>query len=525
MSDATFRDRALEQAEPWTQWDRRAWQPGTILALRELVEASEWCSNGVLSDDAVQYFRNHQIRPDLGRDIGIGSSVVKSQLDTILKTPIKYASQSRRQLQHLIEWLEEHYLSTWQDAAAGADFPAERAARFLVSHLLDLGFHPEYLRKAIARTDQALDAAGLIEELRGLANRPMCTFDGWVVLNSVPELELMQANSAWLHPAEVSMRMRAGGWGAPRGQSGALKFKVQARDRLSAAVMVHDELLRLENRVKFLRSSDGFTYETVFRSEDGSATPLRHVSAPVSAMSLVKAKVLYRLSSEEDSFDRIDDAFELASHLMSSPPAVAVSNAWAAIESLLIDPNESDRSAGGRVIAADRAAAIVANGWPRAELTRLSYLRELSGSTTVLGTQLNDIGTEANVLRCHALLKHWSTVTTIDGLKPRDAAAIDRMSALISDPSQVLGRVEGYMKGSFRRLYRQRNMVMHGGAVRSLALVPTLRTAGPLVGILLDRISASAQAEGKEPLQVAANAAVCLTTARKDRDVAHTISS
>lgn len=167
----------------------------------------------------------------------------------------------------------------------------------------------------------------------------------------------------------------------------------------------------------------------------------------------------------------------------------------------------------------------MANGWPRAELTRLSYLRELSGSTTVLGTQLNDIGTEANVLRCRALLKHWSTVTTIPGLKPRDAAAIDRMSALISDPSQVLGRVEGYMKGSFRRLYRQRNMVMHGGAVRSLALAPTLRTAGPLVGILLDRISASAQAEGKEPLQVAANAAVCLTTARKDRDVAHTISS
>lgn len=524
MDDATFLDRVLEQAEPWTPWDRRAWQPGTLLALKELVEAAEWCSKGVLSEESVQYFKNNQIRPDLGRDIGIGTSAVRSQLDDLFKRPFKYNSQSRRELSRLIEWIEVNYLLAWQDASGGNTFDGERASRFITSHLLDLGFHPDYLRKEISAVDSAASAADVIEELRGMASRPLTRFCGWVQLTSVPKIELLKQSSFWVSPSEVSQLLRKAGEAPPRGQWGGMRFEVEARDALAATAAVHDQLLRLQNRARFLRSQKPFLYEPKFRLFDGTVISIKTHRTAISAMSLVKAGVLYRTEGGEGSFDRIDDSFELASHLISSPPAVAVSNAWAALEALLIDPAENDRAAGGRVVAADRAATIVANGWPRAELTRLSYIAaKMLDSHSRLKRALEVTGEDANIRRCRVLLENWNEVESLKNLPPRDMAAISRMSRLLNNPSGTLGRVEGYIKGSFRRLYRQRNLVMHGGAVRSLALAPTARTVGPLVGIFMDRISASAHLEGNNPLDAVAQAAVSLRLARKNNDVSHTL--
>lgn len=59
---------------------------------------------------------------------------------------------------------------------------------------------------------------------------------------------------------------------------------------------------------------------------------------------------------------------------------------------------------------------------------------------------------------------------------------------LIRNPRGDLGRIRGYIQDTFRRLYNQRNLVMHGGTFRSIALRATLRTAPPLVGAGLDRI-------------------------------------
>lgn len=524
MDDATFLDRVLEQAEPWTPWDRRAWQPGTLLALKELVEAAEWCSKGVLSDESVQYLRSNQIRPDLGRDVGIGTNVIRSQLDDVLKKPFKYNTQSRRELSRLIEWIEPHYLRFWQDASHSEVFNGERAARFTVSHLLDLGFHPVYLRKTIRDIDPSASAAETVEELRLLASRPLTTFSGWVQLTSVPRIDLLKSSSSWIPPREVSRLLKESGKNASRSQWGGLRFEIEARDPVAAASVVHDRLTRLQNRARFLREPKVFEYVPHFRLFDGKAVSLMNHRAPISAMSLVKAGVLYRIERGSGSFDRIDDSFELASHLISSPPAVAVSNAWAAIEALLIDPAENDRNAGGRVVAADRAATIVANGWPRAELTRLSYLAEKTlAPSSRLRNILEEVGEDGNVKRCQAMLDHWHEIASLNSVPPRDLAAIDRITSLLDNPSATLGRVESYMKGSFRRLYRQRNLVMHGGEVRSVALVSTARTVGPLVGIFMDRISASAHLEGSEPLEAVAQATVALRSARKENNVSRTL--
>lgn len=80
------------------------------------------------------------------------------------------------------------------------------------------------------------------------------------------------------------------------------------------------------------------------------------------------------------------------------------------------------------------------------------------------------------------------------------------MCEVVARPCPTLGRVNGYLRGALRRLYRQRNIVLHGGSTRSVALRATLRTAGPLVGAALDRVAHGYAACDVAPLDLAGRA-------------------
>src|SRR5207302_1003426 len=60
--------------------------------------------------------------------------------------------------------------------------------------------------------------------------------------------------------------------------------------------------------------------------------------------------------------------------------------------------------------------------------------------------------------------------------------------------------------GRFRRLYRQRNIVVHGGNTAAIALDSALRTAAPLIGAGLDRLVHAQLIKHVEPLDLAARA-------------------
>jgi hypothetical protein len=62
------------------------------------------------------------------------------------------------------------------------------------------------------------------------------------------------------------------------------------------------------------------------------------------------------------------------------------------------------------------------------------------------------------------------------------------------------------VEGTLRRLYRQRNIVLHGGSTQAVGLDATLRTAAPLVGAGLDRIAHAYLVDRILPLALAAKA-------------------
>lgn len=87
-----------------------------------------------------------------------------------------------------------------------------------------------------------------------------------------------------------------------------------------------------------------------------------------------------------------------------------------------------------------------------------------------------------------------------------DIAAAEPMKAMLADPSAQLKDVHRICQGVFRRLYRQRNIVVHGGTTAAIALESALRTAAPLVGAGLDRLVHAQLIKGVAPLDLAARA-------------------
>lgn len=80
------------------------------------------------------------------------------------------------------------------------------------------------------------------------------------------------------------------------------------------------------------------------------------------------------------------------------------------------------------------------------------------------------------------------------------------MIKLLSSPQHELTDVRDMITNTFRRLYRQRNIVVHGGSTAGAALHGTLRTAAPLLGAGLDRLVHAQLTTRVAPLDLAARA-------------------
>ena len=89
---------------------------------------------------------------------------------------------------------------------------------------------------------------------------------------------------------------------------------------------------------------------------------------------------------------------------------------------------------------------------------------------------------------------------------PSDVAGADRVKKILQAPKREIQTVRQYADDVLRRLYRQRNAVLHSGRTDAVALPSTLRLAAPLVGAGLDRIAHGWFVDEISPLRLAAMA-------------------
>jgi len=66
-------------------WQRRLWDAGTVFALKELLDASRWRAEHVLSEGAVHWL-SHELERIVGVDHGVGDRATKVAITAELKT-------------------------------------------------------------------------------------------------------------------------------------------------------------------------------------------------------------------------------------------------------------------------------------------------------------------------------------------------------------------------------------------------------------------------------------------------------
>lgn len=485
-----------------TPWQRRLWDAGLVLALGELTEAVVWADEKVLSPTSVRWFAG-DIERLAGRDRGVGERELRVQLQSVLRKPMKSGDARHRTLRELTAMVAEGYLSRWAMAAAGGSPSPERFARAIGAHLLDAGYSPMFLH-AWTRRLTATSLTEIAEAAQVLDASSPQMFDLLVPFSSVPDLNgNRDLNENWLTPTKTRQWLLDHGIKSPDRYNGGFSYQVEARDAFAAADLAREIVDRMGARASYSRkAANPVPSGHIWVAGQLSQILLKRPPRGAFVLSLVSEQRLYAVAERSV----LDNALELAAPLNDGSPAAAISGGWSAVEALLLSP-EDDGEGGRGVIAADRMAALITCSWPRADLTALSY-RHKPGVPDRLSAQL--VGELVNRERARAVA-HWiqsGQVVSVE--EPSDRAAAERMSKLIGDSRRTLGDIKAHMTTAMRRVYRHRNLVMHGGAVSVATLPMTLRTAAPLIGAGLDRITHASLTNNVHPIDLSVRAGISL---------------
>ena len=485
-----------------TPWQRRLWDAGLVLGLGELREAVEWADAKVLSPSSVKWFASDLERL-AGQDRGVGEREIRLQLQQVLRAPLRGGDARHRALGELTSLIAENYLSRWAAAAATGSPSPERFARAIGAHLLDAGYSPSYLHAWIRRLRPST-LVEIAEAAQELDAAPPEMYELLVPFVSVPDLNgNRDMNANWLSPKSTRRWLVDHGITTPERYNGGFAYQVQARDPFAAADLAREIVDRMGARASYSRKAASHVSSGhLWVGGHPTSIPLKRAPRGAFVLSLVTEQRLFAVAERSV----LDNALELAAPLNEASPAPAISGGWSAVEALLLSPE--DEGDGGRgIIAADRMAALVTCSWPRADLTAISYRHEPT-TPDRLTAQLQ--GEKVNRERARAVAAWISGGNTLLVRDPGDQAAVERMTKLIADPRRTLGDIKRHMTTVMRRVYRHRNLVMHGGAVSVATLPMALRTAAPLLGAGLDRITHASLTDNLHPIDLSVRANISL---------------
>lgn len=489
--------RLLEFLSEKKPWHRSLWGIGVTLAMDELFEGGAAMKQGHLSEAAVK-----RMASSLQRRVGVHPAFTEAE-KRFLREQVQQVPRAHGAphfgIRELSARFSIDYLTRWGTAVAAGTFRAEHFARHVGAHLLDAGFAGQYLHDYVkARLDapDAFSLSQLCDALQAeMQAKPRREFEVLLSFSTSP-LRRSGAPSSWLTGAAITGWLREHGFDTTGVRAAAAMIvKVHARDVLGAANAARDEADRYAARALLATGQPLNFVPMLWVNGSATAVALKGDSRGVAVRELLREERVFAADMSQD----VDAALELLAHLDNSSPPAAIAGGWGAIEGLLADP--SDRSS-----AADNLATLVTCSFPRAELTALSHRAE-----SVHPEQCQQlIGVTVNRERCR-IVAHM----IVEGRLPEmpgvmDQAAVARMKKLLANPYQELHTVRDLITESFHRLYRQRNLILHGGRLDSVALAASLRTVAKLAGAGMDRITHGHYVQRLRPLELVAKANMAL---------------
>jgi hypothetical protein len=498
--------RLLDFLSSKTHWNRGLWNVGTMLALQEILEASEAQRDAHLP--SIKGAVSTAIRL-LENDLGVGSTQERETLTSFLlsggqpRDELNYGGLEFEAIAEAKERSNANNFRNWARALAAQPVPPpERTALAIAAHMLDIGFHSDFLHrwwtsKIRAGAEQAL--SNILEDAATLVMQPEVTFRVLVAFPSplVPPRGLL-APQSWINSTEVAAWLRTNGFGSDGiRQQGGLLLDLLAREPESAVQAAAERIEMFYARVllSLRKEIEPLPHVWVAGARRRFSLERRIRGIKIGAM---RRENRIWLESDPDSY--IDPAIELLTPLQIGSPSAAIAGGWAAIESLLGEPRNK------KADPAERMATIVACSFPRAELTDLAY-----AIIKVTGTRADELKRAPTNKDRSELVAKWILAGTVPELTNwADRAAVKRVEEILRDPQRRMKVIRDHIHDTFARLYRQRNLVLHAGRTKAVAIRATLRTAAPLVGAGLDRISHARFVKNLRPIQLAGRARTSL---------------
>lgn len=480
-----------------TSWQRRLWTVGSVMRLRETVEAIELSDPVPAAGHSLSECK-HSARAMVKVDPGVAGVEERGRIAGLLSNDVPAGGVVHEQIREIVVRSDNGYLGRWAAALRAGQVTSgpEAIARHVAAHLLDSGSSPGHLyrwwtRYAVHNEDETHELADLLEFAEERIVEREEDYTLIVLFDDVPPKQLLPAN--WIGREDADRWLAAHDFEPKYEHIGGLRLTFRARDAGAAAERARDLLDIYASRVTV--ATDGRRWKVHHQAwVAGAKTSIdmprsRRVDVPV----LAREEQLFARAGDE----QVDSGLQLVALLDEGTPAAAVAGAWAGLESLLKAPGDT-----GAHLVAHRLSQLVACSFCRAELTDLAWHRVRSVKDP-LSKELKGMPTNlARAERMGELL-----LSDADGLThPSDGAGRARMQKILSDPRTELDVVRQNAEDALRRLYRQRNAVLHAGRTGAVALPSTLRVAAPLVGAGMDRIAHGWFVDEIRPLRLAAMA-------------------
>lgn len=491
--------RVLEYCSPHPAWQRQLWSVGTILGLRESLEAAEAQAASVLSEAASKDLWT-TIADIAIADPGLGTMAERHTARNCLLKGLVSRVSEYSVLEQLIVVSSPRYLAHWARHMLQPPQqrkPPEQVARAVASHLLDAGFSQQFLfdwlNERIAVDPVQITLDNLLDQAGAMAEAPATTFLTLIAFEAAP-IQHQQLPPTWRTATEVKNWLKQQGFPSVQ-QAGGLMLEIVARDVWAALEEANANIDAVKARFAI-----GTRREVRFREEawiGGYPHPFRLEQnlRRAEVGSIERSGKLYAASGA----NLVDSSLELMAPLNTGLLPSAIASGWAAVEALLVRADDSQRG----LAAADRLAALVACSVPRAELTTLAY-KHANNSNDALSNAITQAPTNRDKARLVAAAIAGNQVLNLAEVP--DKLALDRVKLMLAAPKVDLGRLQRDAAQSFHRLYRQRNFVMHWGKKDSLAAKATLRTSVGILGAGVDRIAHAWFTAGVTPLALAAKA-------------------
>lgn len=498
--------RLLEFLSPNPPWYRSLWSIGLILGLSELHEACAALRGGMLSEAAVRKICSALVRK-AGKDPTL-TDQEKAYLRTQIKDVPKADGPAHHAVAEMAAFLEKDYIKRWERVVSGDAFTIEHFARSIASHLLDVGFSAPHLHVFIKdrmNASQRVSLAELCEELHGeISKSPHRQFQVLLAFSKPPKIaagtpkEWLQGKAVieWL----IANRFDKTDIRAPV----AILLNVEARDAAGAAQAAREELDRYAARTLIATGEPLMSLPWLWVKGEKAPVPQSSASRGVRVTELYRENLIFSPATSKS----IDAAFEMLAHLDESSPPAAIAGGWGAIEGLLADP-------GDRAMAAENLAALVTCSFPRAELTALSFRAEKEHAS--IAEYLKPCGSNRERSRVLAQLILDNKLPSMHATAER--AAVLRVKKVLNNPSPELLTVKEAIAEAFHRLYRQRNMILHGGRLDSVTLTASLRTVAKLTGAGMDRITHGHYVQSLGPLELVARADMSIALINKQNAI------